>query len=143
MRAIFERVHGHSKRPGDPRLTRRDEALERLNERQFGFKLFMRVFVLAVTFNTGRPVTARGLSFAVLRDGAFLQILESGAGAYKQLWSITSDAVVAMRQLLREHLRLDAIWFLPEIQSFLPLFLSDQLPGTDDEPRLRRRRGQA
>jgi hypothetical protein len=123
VKAIFRRVHRDSTPSGDSRLKGRDEALERLNERQFGFKLFIRVFVLAVTYHTGRPVTARGLSFAALRDRAFLQILEPHGDTYEQLWTITSDAVVAMRQLLREHLRLDAIRFLPDTQSLLPLFL--------------------
>jgi hypothetical protein len=63
------------------------------------------------------------LSFAVLRDRRFLPALESGQQIYDELWRVTADTVVAMRGLLENGLRLDAIRFLPDTTSLLPLFL--------------------
>ncbi len=107
----------------------RDDAMTRMNERAFGFKLFVRVFVLAANYHTCRSVGSSSLSFSVLADRRFLDGLgENGrgkrGGSHDRLWEVTARTVVAMRRLLEERLHLDALQFLPETRSLTPLFLS-------------------
>ena len=109
----------------------RDEAMERMNERQFGFKLFIRVFVLAVTYHARRAITAKGLSFAsyCAIEGSCRPSRATDRYT-NELWSTTADAVVAIRRVLRDSLKLDAIRFLPGhdvAASVVPV--PDQVPG--------------
>ena len=124
VKRIFSAVHGAAQERKSPHETlEHDEALARMNERSFGFKLFIRVFILAVTYHTGRSVGASSLSFGVLRDRRFLAILENKNDLYKTLWDVTAAAVLAMRHLLRTQLKLDSLQFLPDSMSLVPLFL--------------------
>jgi hypothetical protein len=141
VKGIFGLVHGDGAAMGTLDLAR-DEALRRMNEREFGFRLFIRVFMLAVTYHADRAFTGRGLSFAILRDRRFLSAVRGDAAAYDRLWSITADAVVAMRRVLAGRVWLDALRFLPDSTSLHPLFLwlirfPGALEGTGGDVRLR------
>jgi len=133
VKKIFHQVHDPDGKAkfGEAGLGR-DEAMMRMNERSFGFKLFIRVFVLAASYHTGRSVGANSLSFTVLRDSRFLsdpagqteESVPQQPDRYDQLWATTARVVVALRRLLEERLKLDALQFLPETRSLIPVLLT-------------------
>ena len=101
VRKLFDLVHPARQRTGSSiESIDRDEAMRRMNERSFGFKLFIRVFILAASYHTERPLGSGSLSFRVLQDTKFLKLLDGGPDRYATLWSVTSDVVLASRRLL-------------------------------------------
>ena len=143
IRKMFNAIHGNAvKRKSPHESIEHDEALARMNERGFGFKLFIRVFILAVSYHTGRSVGSSGLSFGVIRDRRFLAIVDKKDNLYRRLWDVTSSATIALRHLLRTQLNLDSLQFLPDTMSLVPLFLLlIKYPGileasASDEPRI-------
>ena len=115
IRDLFSWVQGRDAQ------TEGNDFLQRMQERQFGFRLFIRVFILAVNYHLGRAVGTTGLSFSVIQGEAGQ--LENKKEKIQELWDMTADAVVAVRKLLRDRLCFDTLAFLPDSRSLLPIFM--------------------
>ena len=122
---IFASVHG-------PENFKGNDYLKRLKESQFGFRLFIRVFILAMNYHSGRAIGTNGLSFSVIQSEA--SNLKGKESEIKELWKITARCVQAVHKLLKEKLCFDTLAFLPDSRSLLPIFmLLIKYPGFMDE----------
>lgn len=122
---IFASVHG-------PENSKGNDYLKRLKESQFGFRLFIRVFILAMNYHSGRAIGTNGLSFSVIQSEA--SNLSGKESEIKKLWKITAKCVKAVHKLLEEKLYFDTLAFLPDSRSLLPIFmLLIKYPGFMDE----------
>ena len=122
---IFASVHGTEN-------SNVNDYLKRLKESQFGFRLFIRVFILAMNYHSGRAIGTNGLSFSVIQSEA--SNLSGKESEIKKLWKITAKCVKAVHKLLEEKLYFDTLAFLPDSRSLLPIFmLLIKYPGFMDE----------
>ena len=122
---IFASVHG-------PENSKGNDFLKRIKESQFGFRLFIRVFILAMNYHSGRAIGTNGLSFSVIQSEA--SNLCGKESEIKELWRITARCVQAVHKLLEEKLYFDTLAFLPDSRSLLPIFmLLIKYPGFIDE----------
>lgn len=120
----IQELEGHSVNQSED-----NDYLQRLQERQFGFRLFIRVFILAMNYHTGKAIGTTGLSFSVIQEEA--RQLTGGSEeergknilSLRELWEITSRIVIAVRRLLMDQLKLDTLAFLPDSRSLLPVFM--------------------
>jgi hypothetical protein len=131
---LFEKVHGSSKTgasDGSREAMARDRALERIRERQFGFKLFIRVFMQVCHYHFGYRLGTKGFSFDIVRKpGLLKQLSEVTPDKFRELWAKTRDVIEYVIGVLREPLMCDDLRFLPEVHSLAPIFqLLIQFPG--------------
>lgn len=138
LEGLFSTVHESPKTAEAGRLPR-DELLKRQRERRFGFKLFMRVLVHAASHHCGYSVGSAGLSFRIVEGGHLRWLLRhQGAKGAKQLFDTARNAIVGVRDVLRNELHCDDFSFLPETTSLTPAFqmLLSYPEAADKHPKL-------
>lgn len=101
----------------------RDAVLERAQERAFGFKLFIRMFLQVCHHHFGYSLGKNAFSFDIAQKDSFLRKLADRPPADSEwLWSETKDVIKTVRDLLREQLFCDDLRFLPDALSLTPLY---------------------
>jgi hypothetical protein len=104
----------------------RDGLLQRKKENQFGFKLFMRAFVMALAYHSSRNIGSGSLSF----DSANPEALRLAESHLAKLLKSNSEMLAYVESVVREELHCDDLRFLPETASLWPVFqLLIRFPG--------------
>lgn len=111
LEVFFERVHGN-------RRTGRDDLLSRQRENRFGFKLFMRVFTIALAYHTDRSLGSAAFSF----DAVNLRTLEKARPALPRIMAATVQALDDVARILSNALYCDDLRMVPSTSSLWPLF---------------------
>ncbi len=121
IRAFFEQTWEKTKRKwvhGTIEALTHDDLLQRQKESRFGFKLFMRVFVMALVYHSNRSLGSASLSF----DSADQETLFKVRDHLRPILDATVDLLVAVKTILREKLCCDDFRMLPETASLWPVF---------------------
>src|ERR1043166_7671385 len=104
----------------------RDDLLHREKENRFGFKLFMRVFTIALAYHTDRTIGRAGFSF----ESASAETLAEARLHLRSILETTSRVLIDVARMLRASLYCDDFRTLPETASLWPLFqLMIRFPG--------------
>jgi Protein of unknown function DUF262 len=110
----------------EPKKNRRDDLLHRQRESRFGFKLFMRTFVLALAYHSGRTVGSTTFSF----DSANPETLSKARDRLKPILETSVTLLANTATILRQGLWCDDFRMLPETASLWPVFqLLIRFPG--------------
>ena len=132
LKRFFEILEHTRERPRADALVR-DGLLQRKKENQFGFKLFMRSFVMALAYHSCRNIGAGSLSF----DSANPEALRLAEPHLAELLRNNSEMLAYVEGVLREELHCDDLRFLPETASLWPVFqLLIRFPGLRQAARL-------
>jgi len=121
---LFNAVH--KKKEGQKEKVR-DDVYARIKERNFGFKFFMRVFILESIYHLELPLSAGTLSFNLVTSSKFKEKLNSitkiqnSSNAAEMFWNDVKKIVLYIKSLLNENLFCDSFQFLPETNSLLPI----------------------
>ena len=91
LKKFFDSAHGSDPTP-DSQALPRDDLLRRQKENRFGFKLFMRTFVIVLAYHSDRKIGSSGFSFEMANA-------ESLAKAGNQLSSLLDDAGTILKGL--------------------------------------------
>ncbi len=139
VRGLFEEVHG-SNSAGMSGLSDRDEGLRREQERRFGFKLFVRVFVQYWVYHCRDTKGENSLSFELLTNPRVMSQLTDTANRehIEYLLTRSREAIRFVHSVLQKNLFCDSYAFLPETRALVPIFqLLVRFPGimTDVEAR--------
>lgn len=116
---LFATVHCH-----DPQIeaVQRDDVLRRGQERSFGFKLFIRVFLQVCHHHFGYSMGRNSFSFDIAKKDSFRRRLAGLAEAEAcLLWDETKEVLTLVSTLLRSPLSCDDFRFLPDTQDLTPL----------------------
>jgi hypothetical protein len=106
---FFAKVHG-------PVLSR-DDLLQRHKENRFGFKLFMRAFVMALAYHTDRTIGTSAFSFEAVNPEA----LTKARSALPAIAAATVKVLADVATIVRVALHCDDLRMLPETASLWPL----------------------
>ena len=125
LRRFFGALEHGRTHPGVDALVR-DGLLQRQKENQFGFKLFMRSFVMALAYHSCRNIGAGSLSF----DSANPESLRLAGSHLAELLKSNSEMLGYVESVVRDELHCDDLRFLPETASLWPVFqLLIRFPG--------------
>ena len=117
LRAVFSAIHPE-RRSG----TGRDALLKREEERSFGFKLFIRVFLHVCQHHFGQRQRRSSFSFDVIDRGDFQLAYSSLSGAdVELLWDETRRVLEHVRTLLDQELHCDDLRSLPDASGLMPV----------------------
>lgn len=123
---VFEAVHGEialqvGKKDGERQG--RDQVLRRQQERAFGFKLFIRVFLQVCQHHLGFRQGKSEYSFDLANKGNFLaEFRKLNAEQVAFLWQETRRVLAHVRDVLRSELYCDDLRTLPDANSLTPIF---------------------
>lgn len=114
---LFKSIHGES--------ADRNKVLKRQKENQFGFKLFIRTFILVCNYHFNIYIKSRNLSLDVFEKNEYVKNhIKNNNEIGKTLWEKTSSILTSFRnQILKNELFCDDLRFLPETNSLLPIFM--------------------
>lgn len=134
---VFEIVHGKieaSAGKKDIERQARDQVLKRQQERAFGFKLFIRVFLQVCQHHLGFRQGKSEYSFDLANKGYFLtEFRKLSPNQLTFLWSETRRVLGHTRDVLREGLFCDDLRTLPDANSLTPVFqLLIHYPGLSE-----------
>lgn len=115
---LFRTIHNGTISNGDIR----NEVLKREKERNFGFKLFIRIFILICNYHFGFSLGSSSLSFSVLWSSTFFDKFEENQNGIGKLWQIAYSIIPYVNSILKCDLKCDDYRFLPETNSLLPIF---------------------
>lgn len=115
LKDLFKEIH-----PGEE--TGINEHLQRLKENRFGFRLFIRVFVLAANYHTGKAMGTQAMSFSAIQNNERLES-EEGQKKIPAIWDCVKSVTMAVYDLLTEELHFDTLAFLPDSRSLRPVFM--------------------
>jgi len=115
LKDLFKEIH-----PGE--ATGINEHLQRLKENRFGFRLFIRVFVLAANYHTGKAMGTQAMSFSAIQNNERLES-EEGQKKIPAIWDCVKSVTMAVYDLLTENLHFDTLAFLPDSRSLRPVFM--------------------
>lgn len=115
LKDLFKEIH-----PGE--ATGINEHLQRLKENRFGFRLFIRVFVLAANYHTGKAMGTQAMSFSAIQNNERLES-EEGQKKIPTIWDCVKSVTMAVYDLLTENLHFDTLAFLPDSRSLRPVFM--------------------
>ena len=109
-------------------IRQRDDLLERQRESRFGFKLFMRVFVLGLAYHRGASLGSSSLSFKAAEREL---LTAAGQDDLGKILDATRRILVEVKDLLEgDTLHCDDLRFLPDTASLWPIFqLLTRFPG--------------
>jgi hypothetical protein len=96
----------------------RDDLVRREKENRFGFKLFMRAFVITFAYHSDRSIGSSSFSFNSV-DGRHL---EKGSKHLKHILDSTVRLLSSTAEILRTKLYCDDFRMLPETSSLWPVF---------------------
>ena len=113
---LFEKIHGQTD-PGNV-----NDHYQRLKETLFGFKLFVRVFVLAASYHTGRAIGSQTMSFSAIESNDELETC-AGRDSIPKIWAVVEKVTLAVKDLLENELCFDSLAFLPDSRSLWPMFM--------------------
>ena len=117
LRGAFAAVHGES-RP----LTDRDALMKREQERQFGFKLFIRIFLQVCQYHLGYVTGKSSFSFDPVSRDAFREAFGARTGReVETLWDETLAVTQTIHDVLDRSLNCDDLRMLPDAQGLMPL----------------------
>lgn len=123
---LFKAVHAPREAKGGDGTSedlQRDRALERKRERQFGFKLFIRIFLQVCHYHFDYSLGKNAFSFDIARkEGLLKRLGKIEQKTFQWLWAETKDVVTSVRNILLEPLKCDDLRFLPEIRGLEPVF---------------------
>lgn len=112
----------------------RDDVLQRMKERSFGFKLIIRTFIQVCAYHLGEP-GRNALSFDLVDRPTFRAKIAGSGDRAARLRKTTKDVLCFLRSVLREELCCDDLQMLPEITALLPVFqFLIRFPATMDLP---------
>ena len=111
LRDFFAAVHGSHD-------IRRDDCLARERESRFGFKLFMRVFNIALAYHSDRSLGASSFSF----DSVNGRTLEAAKPQLPKILDATRRALENVAVAVTDTLRCDDLRMLPDASSLWPVF---------------------
>jgi hypothetical protein len=123
LRGVFESVHPEKKPSRQDDLGRHDELIKREEERAFGFKLFLRVFLQVCQHHFGYRQPKTDFSFDLVgqekfRD-RFARLKPEEVG---WLWAEAGRVLKLVKEgLLAEQLKCDDLRMLPDATSLMPL----------------------
>lgn len=117
LKRFFE-ILEHKRNALGPDALERDGLLQRKKENQFGFKLFMRSFVISLAYHSCRSVGGGSLSF----DSANPDALRASEPHLSSLLKDNSRMLAYVEDVLRHELHCDDLRFLPETASLWPVF---------------------
>ncbi|MBE6390902.1 MAG: DUF262 domain-containing protein [Lentisphaerae bacterium] len=115
LKDLFNKIH-----PGEDGEI--NEHLQRLKENRFGFRLFIRVFVLAANYHTGKAMGTQAMSFSAIQNNERLES-EEGQEKIPEIWECVKSVTLAVYDLLTEKLHFDTLAFLPDSRSLRPVFM--------------------
>ena len=120
---IFAAVHRHDGPESAFREIERDDILRRGQERSYGFKLFIRVFLQVCHHHFGYSLGKSSFSFDIAKKESFLRRLHDLSDAdARWLWQETAKVLTLVSRILRDPLCCDDFRFLPDTQNLAPLF---------------------
>lgn len=120
---IFATVHRYDDPASESREIERDDILRRGQERSYGFKLFIRVFLQVCHHHFGYSLGKSSFSFDIAKKESFLRRLHDLSDEdARWLWQETAKALTLVSQVLRDPLCCDDFRFLPDTQNLAPLF---------------------
>ncbi|MCU7493329.1 MAG: DUF262 domain-containing protein [Ignavibacteria bacterium] len=120
IREIFQAVHGSNGHKNEDINTTRNNLLKREKEKNFGFKLFIRTFILVYQFNRRKLNKSNAASFDIILDKRNYQELCKD-GDFRKMWDITANVLIYTKVILKE-LYCNNLAFLPEANALLPFF---------------------
>ena len=108
---------------------KRDGLLQREKESRFGFKLFMRAFVITFGYHADRTIGSSSFSF----DSVEPETLDGAKEHLKPILDGTVELLIQTADVLRSRLHCDDFRMLPDTASLWPLLLEihDPLSGSD------------
>lgn len=118
IQKLFNDVHKDKKALYDIR----NVVLKREKERNFGFKLFIRIFILVCNYHFGYSIGSSSLSFSVVWSNRFHDKIEKNKEGIRKLWQIANKIICYVNDILKDNLHCDDYRFLPETNSLLPIF---------------------
>lgn len=123
LQQLFSEIHSLEKGSNTKAGLDRDHALRREKERSFGFKLFIRTLIQALSYHFNYSIGSGSFSFDVLgRNVTREQLLDAEKQhALDNVLDETSRILKYMRKLLAE-LNCDDLRFLPDTNSLVPVF---------------------
>ncbi|MBI4179507.1 DUF262 domain-containing protein [bacterium] len=120
---VFAAVHRREGPESAAVAIQRDDVLRRGQERSFGFKLFIRVFLQVCHHHFGYSLGKSSFSFDIAKKESFLRRLRDLTDAQaRSLWDETKEVLVLVCELLRSPLCCDDFRFLPDTQNLTPVF---------------------
>jgi|GEM_PF-3881704 len=117
LKTFFDSTHG-SEPTRDSKALSRDDLLRRQKENRFGFKLFMRTFVIVLAYHSDRKIGSSGFSFEM----ANAESLAKAGGQLSSLLDDTGSILKGLAAILRNPpLFCDDFRMLSETASLWPL----------------------
>ena len=116
IKELYKAIHGDSEK---------DNSKKRQKENQFGFKLFIRTFILVCNYHFNIYIKSKDLSIDVLEKNEHVRNhIRKNDDVGKKLWEKTRNILVSFKQqILEGELYCDDLRFLPEINSILPVYM--------------------
>lgn len=112
----------------------RDEVMKRRKERNFGFKLFIRVFVQVCSYHFNYSIGSASFSFDVVNSPLFLNNIKKDPKETMTLFERTGQIIEFVGRIVKENLFCDDLQMLPETTSLMPLFqFLIRYPGVMEE----------
>lgn len=100
----------------------RDAWLKRQEERAFGFKLFVRVFLQVCQYHFGFRQWKSSFSFDLVDRDDFRQAFSTRSlDEIGLLWDETREVLLCVRSLLSRHLQCDDLRMLPDATGLMPV----------------------
>jgi len=117
LQRAFAAVHGEL-----PALQKRDALMKREEERQFGFKLFIRIFLQVSQYHLGYGVGKSSFSFDPVSKDAFREAFRTRTEQeVEALWDETLAVTQTIRDVLDRELNCDDLRMLPDATGMMPI----------------------
>jgi hypothetical protein len=125
LKSFFDRIHPHesanrartSLQGTEGAIEVRDDLVRREREGQFGFKLFMRTFVIALSYHADRAISSSSFSF----NSVGLRDLERASAHLDEILESTVGVLSSLATILREQLHCDDFRMVPDTSSLWPV----------------------
>lgn len=115
IRDLFNEIHPDE---GSDNI---NDHFKRAKENQFGFRLFVRVFVMAANYHTGSAIGSQSMSFSAIEGNEQLEVASENEIA--KIWAVVKEVTLAVKELLENELHFDTLAFLPDSRSLWPIFM--------------------
>ncbi len=125
LQDLFKEFHPKkAQTEGNNHHLERDDLMQRMKEKNFGFKLFMRTFVQTCNFHFDQGLVSGGFSFDTLNRPKIQKKLKDSDNTekFKKLFEYSQSILKYVRDILRVDLYCDSFQFLPDTLSLLPVF---------------------
>jgi len=120
IKNIFDEIH-----PDEPTDLGINYYLNRQRENQFGFKFYIRVFIMVTNYHFGRSHGKSSFNFDFINNGGFSEIINNNemdkGKSLNDLWKRTQIIIFALHKLIKGGLFCDDYRFLPSTVSLYPI----------------------